>query len=69
LRTLRKAALGEYVGGLGGHRDVENTNISDGNSPTDKVEIDLSMLGALMLDEVDGVVDHTYVVAIDQGGL
>jgi hypothetical protein len=45
---------------------VEDTNVSDGNVLTDEVEIDFNMLGALVLDEVDGDVDGTDVVIVDQ---
>jgi hypothetical protein len=45
---------------------VEDTNVSDGNVLTDEVEINFNMLGALVLDEVDGDVDGTDVVIVDQ---
>jgi hypothetical protein len=45
---------------------VEDTNVSDGNVLTDEVEINFNMLGALVLDEVDGDVDGTNVVIVDQ---
>jgi hypothetical protein len=55
----RRQPLGEDVGELGGQRDVEDTNISDSDALTDdKVEINLNMLGALMLYDV---------VTVDQG--
>jgi hypothetical protein len=50
--------LGEDVSELGSRQDVEDSNISDGNALVDKVEINLNMLGALMLDGVDGEVDR-----------
>jgi hypothetical protein len=40
-------------------------NISDGNAVTDEVEINLNMLGDLMLDGASGEVDHADIVAID----
>jgi hypothetical protein len=50
--------LGEDVSELGSRQDVEDSNISDGNALVDEVEINLNMLGALMLDGVDGEVDR-----------
>jgi hypothetical protein len=47
---------------------VEDTNFLDGNSLADKVEIDLNMLGALVLNGVGGEVDGAGVVAVDQSG-
>jgi hypothetical protein len=47
---MRRQSLAEDVDELGSHRDVEDTNISDGNALADEVEINLNMLGALMLD-------------------
>jgi hypothetical protein len=44
---------------------VEDVNIFDGNALTDEVEINLSMLGALMLDGVGGEVDRADVVIVD----
>jgi hypothetical protein len=47
---------------------VEDENISDSDALADKVEVNLSMFCALMLDEVGRRVDHADVVAIDKGG-
>jgi hypothetical protein len=47
---------------------VEYTNVPDGNALTDKVNINLKMLSALMLNEVGGEVDGADVVTIDQSG-
>jgi hypothetical protein len=47
---------------------VEDTNLLDGNSLADKVEIDLNMLGVLVLNGVGGEVDGADVVAVDQSG-
>jgi hypothetical protein len=46
---------------------VEDANISDNGTLTDEVEINLNMLGALMLDKVGVEVDRVDVVAVDQG--
>jgi hypothetical protein len=44
-------------------------NISNGDALTDEVEVDLNMLGALMLDGIGREVDCADVVTIDQSGL
>jgi hypothetical protein len=46
---------------------VEDANISTGDPLTDKVEIDLDMLRALVLDGVGGEIDGADVVAEDEG--
>jgi hypothetical protein len=56
------------VGELRSHQDMEDTNIIDGKTLTYEVEINLNMLGALMLDRVGGQVDGTDVVAGDKSG-
>ena len=58
--------LGEDVGELGGGRDVEDPNIADGDSITDKVEINLHMFGLLVLHRVGGEVHCTDIVTVDQ---
>jgi hypothetical protein len=47
---------------------VEDTNILNDNVLTDKVKINLKMLGALVLKEVGGEVDGADVVVVDQSG-
>jgi hypothetical protein len=47
---------------------VQDTNILDGNALTDKVKINLNMLGAQVLNRVGEEVDGTDVVTIDQSG-
>jgi hypothetical protein len=47
---------------------VEDMNVPDGNTLADKVKINLNMLGALVLNEVDGEVDGVDVIAVDQSG-
>jgi hypothetical protein len=44
---------------------VEDTNVPDDNVLADKVEINLNMLGALVLNEVGGEVDSVDVIAVD----
>jgi hypothetical protein len=41
-------------------------NVSDDDALVNKVEINLNMLGALMLDGVSGEVDRADVVTVDQ---
>jgi hypothetical protein len=48
---------------------VQDTDIADGNAFLDEVDVDLDMLGALMLNEVDGEVDDADVVAVDETAL
>ena len=47
---------------------MENSNMTEGDTLPNKVEINLNVLCALMLDRVGGEVDNTDVVAINQGG-
>jgi hypothetical protein len=47
---------------------VEDTNVPDGNALTNKVEINLDMIGVLVLDGVDGEIDGADVVTVDQSG-
>lgn len=60
--------IGEDVGKLRARRDVD-PDIPDDNTVTDDVEVDLNVLGALMLDRVDIEVDGADVVVVDQGAL
>ena len=48
---------------------MQDTNFTEGDSFSDEVQVNLDMLGSLMLDWVSGEVDSTDVVAIDQGGV
>jgi hypothetical protein len=47
---------------------VEDTNVPDGNALTEKVKINLNMLGALVVNRVGGEVDGVDVVVVDQSG-
>jgi hypothetical protein len=47
---------------------VEDTNVPNGNTLADKLKINFNMLGVLVLNEVDGVVDNADVVTVDQSG-
>lgn len=42
-----------------------NTDVPGSNALTDRAKIDLNMLLALVLDEVDGEVDNSDVAAVD----
>jgi hypothetical protein len=54
---------------LGGHRYMYNTDITDGNTFPDEVEIDLDMLCTLVLNGVGGEVDDTDVIVVDESAL
>jgi hypothetical protein len=45
---------------------VQDANVDDGRAFPDEVEVDLYMLGALMLNRVGGEVDSTDIVAVDE---
>ena len=59
--------LGENVDVLG-CRGMENPNLTEGDTLPNKVEINLNVLRALMLDRIGAEVDSTDVVTINQGG-
>jgi hypothetical protein len=44
---------------------VEDSNVSNSNTLMDEVEINLNMLGALMLDGVNGELDDVDIVVVD----
>ena len=70
LRERREGkTLGEYVGKLGGGRDMENPNIADGDPVAHEVQVDLHMLRPLMLDGVSGDIHGADVVAVDERAL
>jgi hypothetical protein len=50
-------------------RHVQDTDITDDHPFLHKVEVDLDMLRALVLNGVDGEVDGADVVAVDEGAL
>jgi hypothetical protein len=59
-------ALGEDVGELRGGWYMKNSHISNGDTLTHKVKVDLDMLRVLMLDRVGGEIYGTNVVVVDQ---
>jgi hypothetical protein len=48
---------------------VQNTDITDGHAFPHKVEVDLDMLRALVLNGVGGEVDGADVVTVDECAL
>jgi hypothetical protein len=48
---------------------MEDADLADGNVLSDKMKINLHMLGALMLNGVGGEVHGVDVVAVDNGAL
>jgi hypothetical protein len=48
---------------------VQDADITDGHAFPHKVEVDLDMLCALVLNGVGGEVDDANVVVVDEGAL
>jgi hypothetical protein len=48
---------------------VQDVDITDGHTFLHKVEVDLDMLRALVLNGVGGDVDGTNIVTVDEGAL
>jgi hypothetical protein len=48
---------------------VQDVDITDSNTFPHKVEVDLDMLRALVMNGVGGEVDDADVVAVDEGAL
>ena len=61
--------LGEDVGKLGGGRDMEDSNIADGDPVAHEVQVDLHMLRPLMLNGVGGEIHGADVVVVDERAL
>jgi hypothetical protein len=61
--------LREDVHELGGHRYMQDADITDGNVFPDEVEVDLDMLGMLVLNGVGGEVDGVDIVTVDESAL
>jgi hypothetical protein len=57
--------LGENIYVLGCRGDMQNPNLTEGDTLPNKVEINLNVLHALMLDQIGGEVDNTDVVTIN----
>jgi hypothetical protein len=45
---------------------MKNSNVTEGNLLSNKVEIDLNVLRPLMLHWITGEIDSTDIIAIDQ---
>jgi hypothetical protein len=61
--------LCEDVRELGGRRYMQDTDITNGNTFPDEVEVDLDMLHTLVLNGVGGEVDDTDVITVDESVL
>jgi hypothetical protein len=61
--------LREDVHELRCHGHMQNADITDGHAFLHKVEVDLNMLHALVLNGVGGEVDSADVVTIDEDAL
>jgi hypothetical protein len=61
--------LCEDISEMGSRRDVKNTDITNGNSLTHKVEIYLNMFCALVLNRIGGEINCTDVITINQSTL
>lgn len=68
LKNRRRQAFGEYISILQGRGQMQNSNITNSNTITDELEIDLNMLDALMLDWIAGYINCTNVITVDQSG-
>jgi hypothetical protein len=64
-----RQTIREDVHKLGCCRHLQDVDITDDHMFLHKVEVDLDMFHALVLDGVGGEVDGAHVVAIDKGAL
>jgi hypothetical protein len=62
-------ALHEYVRELGCHRYMQDSDITNGHVFPYKVEVNLDMLRALVLNGVDGEADGANIVIVDEVAL
>jgi hypothetical protein len=70
LREQRsRQTIREDVLKLGCHQHVQDTDITNGHVFPHKVEVNLDMFYALVLNGVGGEVDGVDVVAVDEGAL
>ena len=63
-----RKTLGEDVGVLRCCRDMDNSNVTEGDLLSNEVEIDLNMFCLLMLYRIAGKIYNTNAVTIDQSG-
>jgi hypothetical protein len=68
-RNSKNKTLREDVCELGYRRYVQDADITDGHTFPHKVEVDLDMLRALVLNGVGGEVDGVDVIAVDKCAL
>jgi nucleoside-triphosphatase THEP1 len=47
---------------------MQDADFTEGDSFSDKVQVNLDVLGSLMLNQVGGEVDNTKIISIDQCG-
>jgi hypothetical protein len=58
--------LREDIRELGGCRDMQDTDITNGNAFPNEVEVDLNMLHTLVLNGVGGELDGIDIVVVDE---
>jgi hypothetical protein len=61
-----RQSFGKDVSILRRGRDVTNTNIASSDAFPYEVQVNLHMLGPLMLHEISGEIDGTYIITVDQ---
>jgi hypothetical protein len=61
----RQRTFGEDVGILQRSGNVQDADFTEDDSFSDEVQVDLNMLGSLMLDQVGGEINSTDIVTID----
>jgi hypothetical protein len=69
LKHHRREALGEDIGELRSSRDMKNSHNPNGDTLVDKVEVELDMLRALVLDEIGREVHDVDAVAVEKSAL
>jgi hypothetical protein len=57
-----------HIDELGGGWDAEDVDIADSDTLADKVEVDLHVLHAIVLDGIDGEIDSADVVTVYKSG-
>jgi hypothetical protein len=57
--------FGEDVGILGRSGNVQDTDFTKGDSLSDEVQVDLNMLGSLMLNRISGEINGADIITVD----
>jgi hypothetical protein len=57
-----------HIDDLGRGWDAEDMDIADSDTLADKVEVDLHVLHAIVLHEIDEEIDRVDVVTVDKSG-